>query len=117
MFAAAELCGLADARVRLEFAFPVVYRAAAALDGEDETRRDVAASHAKVAATDAATLAVENAMQVFGALVYTYEVDLHYFMKRSWALAGAFGNREHHLRRLDARLFSPDFPIGPGTSY
>ncbi len=108
---------LADARVRLEFARPVVYRAAAALAQIDLTHRDLLASHAKLAATDAATLASENAIQVFGAFGYTFEADLHYFMKRSWALAGLWGDREFHLQRLDAHVFDGDAAIGPGTSY
>ena len=111
---------LANARVRLEFARPVVYRAAAALageDGEHPPARDRAAAHAKLAATTAATLASENAIQVFGAMGYTHEADLHFFMKRSWALAGLWGDREYHLRQLDAWLFSPSAAIGPGTSY
>ena len=45
---------LANVRVRLEFARPVVYRAAASVDAEHSLVRDRAISHAKVAATDAA---------------------------------------------------------------
>ena len=48
-------------------------------------------SHAKLAATDAAFLAAETAVQIHGAMGYTYEVDLHFWAKRSWALAGAWG--------------------------
>ena len=108
---------LANVRVRLEFARPVVYRAAASVDAEDSMVRDRAISHAKVAATDAACLAAENAIQVFGGMGYTYEADLHLFMKRSWALSGTWGDREYHLNRLDAAVFAEDASIGPGTSY
>ena len=108
---------LADIRVRLEFARPVVYRAAAAMDEEGYGHRDKVVSHAKVAATDAAILAAENAIQVFGGMGYTFEADLHYFMKRSWALAGIWGDREYHLERLEGILFAEDALIGPGASY
>ena len=108
---------LANARVRLEFARPVVYRAAAALEDHDTAQRGLACAHAKLAASQAAMLAAENAIQVFGAMGYTHEVDLHYFMKRSWALAGQWGDREYHLRRLDAWVFSKSARIGPGSSY
>ena len=108
---------LANVRIRLEFARPVVYRAAACVDAEGSTVCDRAVSHAKVAATDAAILAAENAIQVFGGMGYTYEADLHLFMKRSWALSGTWGDREYHLNRLDAAVFAEDATIGPGTSY
>ena len=108
---------LANVRIRLEFARPVVYRAAASVDAEHSLVRDRAVSHAKVAATDAACLAAENAIQVFGGMGYTFEADLHLFMKRSWALSGTWGDREYHLNRLDAAVFAEDATIGPGTSY
>ena len=62
-------------------------------------------SHAKVAATDAAQLTSETAIQVHGAMGYTYEVDLHFWMKRSWALAGAWGDRSFHVKRIDSAVF------------
>ena len=66
----------------------MVWRAAAALqDGLSSAAAHV--SHAKLAASDAALLTAETAIQVHGAMGYTYEVDLHFWMKRSWALAGA----------------------------
>ena len=108
---------LADARIRLEFARPVVYRAAGALAETHSPRQDPLASHAKLAATDAAMLASENAIQVFGGMGYTFEVDLHYFMKRSWTLAGLWGDREFHLKRLERSVFNENAEIGPGTSF
>ena len=35
---------------------------------------------------------------------YTYEVDLHFWVKRSWALAGAWGARAYHLARIEAAV-------------
>ena len=107
---------LASAVVKIEFAKPVIQRAAIAL-GEGNANATVHVSHAKVAATDAAWAMSETAIQVHGAMGYTYEVDLHFWMKRCWALAGAWGDRAFHLRRIDAAVIGGTLPIGPGHSF
>ena len=107
---------LASATVRDEFAKPVVLRAAASLEREDATA-SVHVSHAKLAAGDAAMFAAEAAIQVHGAMGYTYEVDLHFWMKRSWALAGAWGDRAFHLRRVDDAVTGGSLPIGPSNTF
>jgi len=33
---------------------------------------------------------------------YTYEVDLHFWMKRAWALGRRLGRPPFHLRRIEA---------------
>ena len=107
---------LATATVKIEFAKPVLYRAAAAL----EARQDHASlhvSHAKLAAGDAAWAMAETAIQVHGAMGYTYEVDLHFWMKRSWALAGAWGDRNFHSRRLAAGIINDGLAIGPAATF
>jgi alkylation response protein AidB-like acyl-CoA dehydrogenase len=107
---------LASCAVAIEFAKPVVWRAAQALaDGLESAAVHV--SHAKVAATDAAMLTAETAIQTHGAMGYTYEVDLHFWMKRSWALAGAWGSRAFHLRRVDAAVLGGSLPIGPEQTF
>ena len=107
---------LASCAVAIEFAKPVVWRAAAALQG-GEAHASVHASHAKLAATDAATLTAETAIQVHGAMGYTYEVDLHFWMKRAWALSGAWGDRAFHLRRIDEAVIGGTMPIGPEHTF
>jgi alkylation response protein AidB-like acyl-CoA dehydrogenase len=107
---------LASCAVAIEFAKPVVWRAAQALqDGVESAAVHI--SHAKVAATDAAMLTSETAIQVHGAMGYTYEVDLHFWMKRCWALAGAWGTRAFHLRRVDAAVLGGRLPIGPEHTF
>jgi alkylation response protein AidB-like acyl-CoA dehydrogenase len=95
---------LADARVLLEFARPVVYGAAWALDvGAPDASRS--ASAAKAYASDAASEAARVALQVHGAIGYTWECDLHLFLKRAWALAEAWGSAaDHRARLLDSLL-------------
>jgi alkylation response protein AidB-like acyl-CoA dehydrogenase len=90
---------LANALVRLEFARPAVYRAAWSLDRcHRDAGRD--ASMAKALASEAATLAATTALQVHGAIGYTWEHDLHLWMKRAWALAAAWGDAATHRARV-----------------
>jgi alkylation response protein AidB-like acyl-CoA dehydrogenase len=94
---------LASAQVRLEFARPVVYRAAFTVARDLPTRsRDV--SHAKIVAAEAASLAARTALQVHGAIGYTWEVDLHIWMKRAWTLEAAWGTSGWHRARVAATL-------------
>ncbi|KRF10415.1 acyl-CoA dehydrogenase family protein [Nocardioides sp. Soil796] len=90
---------LADVRVALDFARPLVHGAARGLEsGDDGATRDVSA--AKVAATDAAHLAARTALQVHGAIGYTMEHDLSIWILRARALAGAWGSTSHHRGRV-----------------
>ena len=100
----------------IEFAKPVLWRAADALQ-HARSSAPVHVSHAKVATTDAAILAAETAIQVHGAMGYTYEVDLHFWMKRSWALAGAWGTRAFHLKRIDEAVLGGALEIGPHATF
>ena len=90
---------LAGAQVLLEFARPVVYGAAWALDtaAPDASR---SASVAKAYASEAALEAARVALQVHGAIGYTWECDVHLFLKRTWALAEAWGSAGDHRSRL-----------------
>jgi alkylation response protein AidB-like acyl-CoA dehydrogenase len=107
---------LATAVVKIEFAKPVIQRAAVAL-AAGSASAPVHVSHAKLAASDAAWAMSETAIQTHGAMGYTYEVDLHFWMKRAWALSGAWGDRAFHLARIDAAVLGGALPIGPGHSF
>ena len=107
---------LASCAVAVEFAKPVVWRAAAAMQ-DGLASAPIHVSHAKVAATDAAMLTAETAIQVHGAMGYTYEVDLHFWMKRTWALAGAWGSRAFHLKRVDEAVLGGTHAIGPEHTF
>jgi alkylation response protein AidB-like acyl-CoA dehydrogenase len=90
---------LADVRLALEFARPVVYRAAYSVaDGDPQL--SVRVSMAKTYASDAATLAARHALQVHGAIGYSYEHDLHLWMKRAWAQAASWGDAAWHRDRV-----------------
>ena len=108
---------LADVVTKIEFARPVLYRAAMAL-----TRREagsaVRISHAKLACADAAWVAARKGIQVHGAMGYTWEVDLQMFMKRAWVLDAAWGDRAFHRARLGAALLDDaTVPLGAGASF
>ena len=90
---------LANALVKLEFAKPVVYRAALSLSkGESTSSRD--ASAAKAQASDAAVFAARVALQVHGAIGYTWEHDLHLWAKRAWSLSAAWGDARMHRAQV-----------------
>ena len=103
---------LADVATRIEFAKPVLYRAAAAL-AHGDPQRAALVSHAKLACGDAAWTAGRKGIQVHGAMGYTWEVDLQMFMKRAWVLDAAWGDRAFHKARLADVLFNPGAPLGP----
>jgi alkylation response protein AidB-like acyl-CoA dehydrogenase len=107
---------LASALTAIEFVRPLLWRAAAALEA-NSAHASAAVSHAKLAAGAAAIATAETAIQTHGAMGYTYEVDLHFWMKRSWALAGAWGDRAFHLARLDAAVIGGAMPIGPEHTF
>ena len=98
---------LADVAIGLEFAGPLLDAAAGALDtGSRHAARDVSA--AKVACTDAARRAARAALQVHGAIGYTEEHDLHLWLLKVRALAGAWGSQAEHRARLMAAISVPE---------
>ncbi|GAA2574947.1 acyl-CoA dehydrogenase family protein [Actinomadura fulvescens] len=94
---------LADVAIALEFAAPLVHRAAYALTRHAPTAsRDVSA--ARTAASRAAHRAARTALQVHGAIGYTDELDLRMWLNRVWALRAAWGDDGLHRARLRAAL-------------
>jgi len=85
---------LANARIALEFARPLVYRAATTPDDKAAT------SMALAKAADTALLTARVALQCHGAIGYTTEYDLHLYMKRAWALARSVGDASFHRNRV-----------------
>jgi alkylation response protein AidB-like acyl-CoA dehydrogenase len=94
---------LANALLAVEFARPLVYVAAYAIANSTPHRaREV--SMAKAVASDAVDVAARVALQCHGAIGYTFEYDLHLWMKRGWALAAAYGDAAHHRARVATDL-------------
>ncbi|MET0838012.1 MAG: acyl-CoA dehydrogenase [Marmoricola sp.] len=88
---------LADVRIALDFARPLVHGASLSMEPR-------AVSGAKVAAGDAAYLASRVALQVHGAIGYTAEFDLGLWINRVRALVGAWGDASYHRQRIAASL-------------
>lgn len=84
---------LADVRIALDFARPLVFGAAL-----DPTPRAVSA--AKVACGDAAYLASRVGLQVHGAIGYTQEFDLSIWITKIRALVTAWGTPALHRARI-----------------
>lgn len=105
---------LASAQVKIEFARPVVHAAAAEIVAGG-LRGRARVSHAKLAAADAADAAVRAAVQVHGAMGYSWEVDVHLFLKRALALTYAWGEPGFHRARVAARVIGA--PLGPDHTF
>lgn len=93
---------LADVATQLTFARPVLHYAAMVLS--DNPANTVAVAHAKVAASQAASLAIKNCFQAHGAMGYTWEMDLQIFMKRAWALDKSWGAADVHKQHIHDAL-------------
>jgi alkylation response protein AidB-like acyl-CoA dehydrogenase len=105
---------LATAQVKLEFARPVVQAAAAELPLATPAAR-ARAAHAKIAAAEAADLAARSAVQVHGAMGMTWEVDVHFFLKRALALKSAWGTPDHHVATVIERILT--VPTGADATF
>ena len=98
---------LANARIALEFARPLVYRAACVDRDGDPTRRPRVDGQGQ--GRRGRARGREAALQCHGAIGYTTEYDLHLYMKRAWALAAAWGDAALPPDRVaDARSCEPD---------
>jgi alkylation response protein AidB-like acyl-CoA dehydrogenase len=56
------------------------------------------------AAADAAQRVARSALQVHGAIGYSFEYDLHLYLKRVWSLASAYGDALWHRERCARRV-------------
>jgi Acyl-CoA dehydrogenase, C-terminal domain len=82
---------LADVRIALDFARPLVFGAALG---------EISSSAAKVATADAAYLASRTGLQVHGAIGYTAEFDLSLWLTKVRALVSAWGTPAYHRARV-----------------
>jgi alkylation response protein AidB-like acyl-CoA dehydrogenase len=82
-----------------EGARSATYYAAWAADNEPETA-PLAASMAKAYASDAGTRVTGASLQVHGGIGFTWEHDLHLFLKRAQSDAVMFGDSRWHRERV-----------------
>jgi alkylation response protein AidB-like acyl-CoA dehydrogenase len=95
----------ADMLVRTEVARAAVYAAGAHLDAAN-TIPDVdrAISVAKALAGEAAIANGKAATQVHGGMGFTWEVDVHLYLKRAWVLDTHWGSSDVHAEALGTLL-------------
>ncbi len=85
----------ADMMIALERARSLGYFAALTI-AEDDPRRESAASVAKAAAGDCQRLLAKEGIQIHGGIGYTWEHDMHLYVRRLQSSAGLFGSAPHH---------------------
>ena len=86
---------LADMLWEVEEARSLTYSAAWAA-GADPDLLPMAASMAKARASDAATSVTHNAIQTLGGIGFTWEHDIHFFLKRARLMAQMMGSARAH---------------------
>jgi alkylation response protein AidB-like acyl-CoA dehydrogenase len=90
---------LADMYLEVEKASSLAYFAALTI-AEDDDRRAVAASMAKSAAGDCQRRVVQDGLQLHGGIGFTWENDLHFWLKRAKAGDLLFGTPAFHRAQL-----------------
>jgi hypothetical protein len=90
---------LANMALLKEQALSAVYYAAMAIDADDPDL--VRAAHvAKVMAGEAAKLNSKDAIQIHGGIGYTWDHDLHLYIRRAYASEFLLGSSDWHRDRL-----------------
>ena len=89
----------ADMLIALERARATSYFAALTI-AEDDDRRALAASMAKAAAGDCAALLAKEGIQIHGGIGYTWEHDMHLYVRRVKSNAILLGNAAQHRARV-----------------
>ncbi len=96
---------LANMSLAVERAVSATYYAAMAIDADD-TDRHRAAHVAKAAAGRAATLCAKDGIQIHGGIGYTWEHDLHLYIRRAYASEHLLGTSGWHHDRLAELLLA-----------
>lgn len=92
-----------DMYVAIERARALGYFAAVAV-AEDDGRRSLAASMAKAAAGDSQRIVFRNSIQLFGGLGFTWENDLHLYLRLAKVGGSLLGGAAEHRARIGRSL-------------
>jgi alkylation response protein AidB-like acyl-CoA dehydrogenase len=103
----------ANMYVALEKARAVCYFAAATI-AEDDERRGLAAAMAKAAAGDCEHLLGMEGIQTLGGIGYTWEHDMHLYVKRAKTNGVLFGGTRFHRARVAEALVGEAGSPGAG---
>jgi alkylation response protein AidB-like acyl-CoA dehydrogenase len=99
MFARAEL-----ARAAVHSAAVLLSDEASGHDGTDLPTAAAAVSTAKLLADEAAVANARSAIQVHGGMGCTWEMGLHFYLKRAWALSLEYGRAADHADLISESL-------------
>lgn len=97
---------LAETVLEVETSRAATWYGAYAVQHDTDDRVE-AASVAKSFASDAERLANTNTLQAHGGIGFTWEHDLHLWLKRGKALEGAYGTASWHRDRIASLLLDP----------
>ncbi|HEX2485368.1 MAG TPA: acyl-CoA dehydrogenase [Myxococcota bacterium] len=89
----------AEAAARIEPARALVWYAAWAFDARPKDA-PLAAAMAKAACCDVYRAVARTAVEMHGGIGFTWENDMHFYLKRSLANAAAFGDGDWHRERV-----------------
>ena len=107
-----HLC--ADMLVDVESSRTATYGAAWAVDNRPAADALVAAATAKAWATSAARRVCETALQLHGGMGYTWECDVHLYLRTALLLGEAFGGEQGALDTVADGLFAEASPTVVG---
>ena len=93
----------ADMLIALERARATGYFAALTI-ADDDDRRTLASAVAKAAAGDCQRLLGKEGIQIHGGIGYTWEHDMHLYVKRAKSNDGFFGATAYHRSRIASLL-------------
>ena len=93
-----------DMHVRAQIASVAVHSAAVTLDHPEVGDPARAIASAKLLADEAATQNAKTSIQVHGGMGFTWEVVVHYYLKRGWVHNTQFGDADTHADALAALL-------------
>lgn len=96
---------LADAGVAAALTWPAVWDAATALSAH-AADASLRVSVAKAFASDAAAIVNDHALQCHGGIGFSWEYDLHLWLKRGKALERVYGTAREHRWRIGRQLFA-----------
>lgn len=103
----------ADMAVALDGARSAIYHAAWAL-AEAPAHVPVAVSMAKAFCGDASRMICNDSLQVHGGMGFTWEHDLHLYLKRAKVLESAHGNATWHRERIAGLILTEAGDVAAG---
>jgi len=98
----------AEMAVKAEVARAAVQAAACIMDDPNTGDAMRSLHGAKIVAGEAAIMNGRTATQVYGGMGFTWEVDVHLYLKRAWVLETRFGSADTHADAVAEMLPQPE---------